>query len=158
MSKYQAIENDYLGSGVVKVKRISDQKVSHQSALNSNTKTTSANPRYIQEFACKTINYLKDHVTAKKHAETEYEILSMLKHHRNITRFIEGHFIEGQSDTNQLRLYMEYYPNGTLENLIAEKRRFAYHILLLFMISLMSRFTERVCASQSLMCGQSSGS
>lgn len=108
--------------------------------------------------ACKTISYNEHHKKAKKHAEDEYRILSKLKHHRNITRFIEGQFIEGQSGINQLKLYMEYYPNGTLENLIAEKRGFAYHILLLLMISLMSGFTGKMSPSQSLMCGQSSGS
>ena len=53
---------------------------------------------------------------------------------------------------------MEYYPDGTLDNLIEEKRGFVYHLLLRFMMSLMSKVAERVIVSQNHMCGQFSGS
>ena len=68
--------------------------------------------------ACKTVNYNESNKEAKKRAEREFRCLSRL-HHPNITQFIDA-----QWRPNQLKLYMEYYPDGTLDNLIVEKRGF----------------------------------
>ena len=104
-------------------------------------------------IACKTINYKEDHKKAKKHAENEYEILSQL-HHPNITQFIDAEW-----KPNQLRLYMEFYPDGTLDDLIVEKRRFDCRLLFaVCQMCLNSGCAASTYASRKVTCGQSSGS